>query len=174
MSKELADNLFYFILYPDFDGWLGIVRLVFICLTLTLLLFVAIFLYKSSWLSIKYGRRAKDLVSFEAMGSKRFQKKWSQIKERAKSKKEADLKLAIIEAEGVLKETLERLGYGGQTVDEQLSKDKTSELSHKEEIMSARSVVGAIFHDPDFRVSREQVESVLSSYEKFFEKLDLF
>jgi len=87
---------------------------------------------------------------------------------------ESEYKLAVIEADNMVNETLKRMGYGGESLGERLEKLTAATLSNIEEIKEAHQVRNNIIHDPNYRLSLDDARKVLSIFEKAFKDLEAF
>ncbi len=101
--------------------------------------------------------------------------RWDKIRKRLEGGNEADYKVAIIEADGVIDDLIRRMGYKGENMMERIKNIPSGQLDKIEEIREAHEVMNRIVHEEKFRVSRETAEAVLVKYEHFlrhFEVLD--
>ena len=100
---------------------------------------------------------------------KATRKKWLRIKKRLESGSDTQYKAAILEADKIVDELLDRIGHKGENMPHRLSQLKPGQIENAEELVRAHEVRNNIIHDKEFSVSREQTEEVLGIYEKFLE-----
>lgn len=106
---------------------------------------------------------------------KKLRKKWEKVRSKLESGREADFKLAIIEADGIIEDLIRRLNYPGENMSERLENIPPGQLEHVEEIRRAHEIRNRIIHEDDFALDRKSAEETLALYEEFlrhFEVLD--
>ena len=78
---------------------------------------------------------------------------------------EADYKLAIIDAEDFLSETLEKAGYEGKNFEETVQKSGRLLSGILSDLVKAHEVRNSIVYDPDFKLSADQAKKALDAFE---------
>ena len=172
--ENLYDKLISFFLSPSFIGWLFILKVVFIFLFLFFLVGIIFFLFRTSWLRYILLSDVTEFLTFRPYGVRKIEKIWSRTKARLDRGLESEYKLAVIEADSMLEDTLKKMGYGGETLGERLTKLTAATLSNIEEIKTAHQIRNSIIHDPDYRLSLDEARKVLDIYEKAFRDLQAF
>jgi len=86
---------------------------------------------------------------------------------------ESEAKLALIEADALLDETLKRLGYPGESLGERLEKLTVDILPNLEEIQKIHKIRNNIIHDPTYKLNLEEAKKALVIYEKALINLDV-
>ena len=81
-------------------------------------------------------------------------------------------KLAIIEADALLNEVLERMAYTGESLGERLKQVESSVLPNIEQVWQAHRVRNDIVHDPDYRLPVDRAKAILEVYEQAFKHFD--
>jgi len=79
---------------------------------------------------------------------------------------ESEYKLAIIEADTVLDDVLEKVGYSGETLEDKIDKVSLVVISNKEEILEAHKVRNTIVYNPNYKVELEEAKKLLEIYKK--------
>ena len=102
------------ILFPEMTGWLLAAKIFFVLFNLGVIAFIVYV-----WSSTVYLRRLFlwDLVeffTFRAYNVKLIEKDWNKIKKRLLTQNPAQMKLAVIEADLLVKDVLFRIGYPGK------------------------------------------------------------
>jgi hypothetical protein len=124
------------------------------------------------WRTILYGMNLPpELTSKKA----KLRVKWSKIRKRLESGSEADYKVAIIEADGLIDDLIKRIGYKGENMMERVKNIPVGQLDRIDEIKEAHEVRNRIIHEEKFKVTRKDAEETLAKYEHFlrhFEVLD--
>lgn len=170
----LTQNLISFIMSPPFEGWLLVLRIVFIVLSLLLLLFILFSLLTTQWLRLFILQDLAEFLTFRPYGVRRIERMWNRIRARMESGMESEYKLAVIEADSLLDDTLKRMGYRGQTVGERLDNLTAATLPNIEEIRVSHQTRNNIIHDPDYRLSLDEARKTLEVYEQAFRDLQAF
>jgi len=107
------------------------------------------------------------------VSKRRTLKAWKQIQKRLKTKKESQLKLAILEADQILNEILRMAGYPGKNLDERLEQINSAQLSNIEEIKQAHKLKNRIVSEPDFIITPNEAGIIIDIYKKAFQELNL-
>jgi len=105
-----------------------------------------------------------DIPSRKATG-----KRWQKIKKRLESGNSDQYKAAILEADKMIDELLDRIEHKGENIPDKLSQLKPGQIENAEDLIKAHEVRNNIIHDREFAVNRKKTEEVLGIYEKFLE-----
>lgn len=145
-----------------------------VALVLTLIFSGASLYYgiKTGWL----GNRAQNITDAFS-GSFRFRRRtlkaWKEITSHLQSGTARDWKLAIIEADILLNETLDVLGITGKTTGEKLHNMNRAAISNFSELLEARRVRNQIAHESGVDLDKETTQRTLAVYEKALQDLGL-
>jgi len=126
------------------------------------------FLIKSSWVK---GAFLQDWIEFFThkaylpYDKKEARKKWHRINARLKSVKKSEHMLALTEASQLLSEALEKKGFSGADLEDQIDKAKLN-IKDIDSIKEAIRNYSAISQDPDYEVPLEEAKNILKNYEK--------
>jgi hypothetical protein len=159
---------------PQFEEWLLILKISFIVLSLGMVGFMVFAIIKSSWLKYLILYDAAEFLSFRPYGVKKLEKQWGKITARLDTGLESEYKLAIIEADSMMDDTLKRMGYSGESLGERLEKLTSATLPNIEDIKQAHQTRNNIIHDPDYSLSLDDARSLLGVYERAFRDLQAF
>ncbi|MDO8436387.1 MAG: hypothetical protein Q7S82_03350 [bacterium] len=170
----MTDNFLQFLIAPHFTGWLLVLKIFFIVLSALLAIGTLVFLKKSSWLRRLLLEDMSDVLTHKQYGVKNIEKVWSKIMARLNTGLESEYKLAIIEASSLMDDTLQKMGYKGDSLGEKLKNVPPLVLPNIKDIEEAHRIHGNIVHDPDYRLSLEEARNNLAVYEKTFQDLQLF
>ncbi len=102
----------------------------------------------------------------------KIRKQWDKILARIEAKDEANLKLAVIEADGLIDSLLKRIGYKGETMFERLKSIKPVQLKSLDGLWQAHKVRNRVVHESNFKISLSRAEEVIENYEKVLEELE--
>ncbi|MDP1538726.1 MAG: hypothetical protein Q8M00_01715, partial [bacterium] len=120
--ENFPENLIAFLISPPLNEWLLMIRIIFIALSLFLIGSIIFALFKCSWLKFIFLYDAAEILTYRPFGVKRIEKDWRKIIARLDTGLESEYKLAVIEADNMVNETLKRMGYGGESLGERLEK----------------------------------------------------
>ena len=160
------EEVFFFFLNPTFPGWLQILKIILMSVSLFFAGFIIFALVKTSWLKRLIIWDWKEFLTFRPHGLRKVEKDWQKIKGRLETEIDSEYKLAVIEADSMLNELLKGLGFGGETLGERLEKVTTASLPNLEEVKEAHKIRNNIIHDPDYRLSLDEAKRVITIYEK--------
>ncbi len=165
------NSLLQFLLYPNFTGWLLVIKIIFLGFAFYFLGMIINFLVTSSWLKRAVLWDLKEFLTYRAYETKRYGKKWATIKKRLNTGFESEAKLSLIEAETILEEILKNMGYEGESLGERLEKLTTDVIENLEEIKEAHKIKNDIIHDPTYKLSIDEAKKLLVVYEQALEDL---
>jgi len=103
----------------------------------------------------------------------RMERSWQKIQERLKKEDEANLKLAVIEADSILDEILKRMGLGGKDMGERLEQMPKDQLKALEDVWDAHRLRNLIVHQPAAIVTKAQAEKAVSAYQNALKELEV-
>jgi Ca2+/Na+ antiporter len=112
------------------------------------------------------GFRTEEIVPIQVLEQ---QNRWVNIQELIKSYNANDWRQAIIEADIILEEMLDKMQYEGLTIGDKLKKVEKSDFVTLDRAWSAHKVRNQIAHDgSNFKLSREVAEKTIKDYEEVF------
>lgn len=162
-----------FINHPGLQGFLTPFRWALGALGIGFFLFIVFVLLRSSWAKFSFLFDVSEFFTFRPYGLRRMLGRWQKVQARLQTANEAEYKLAVIEADGMLNEILLRLGFRGETLGDKLKTMSTAVIPNLSEVIAAHQVRNNVVHDPDFRLALEEAQRTLSAYEAVFSNLDL-
>lgn len=160
------ENIISYLISPSFSGWLLIFKILFIVFGLILIGFIIFVLVKTTWLRRLILWDLQEFLTYRPYGVLRIAKQWAKTLARLETGMESEYKLAVIEADSLLYEILNKMGFSGETLGEKLDKLTTVSLPNLEDIREAHKIRNNIVHDPDYRLSLEEARKILAIYEK--------
>jgi len=168
------NDIFSFILAPKI-GWILIsVQIIFVFFSLVFLVSIFVLLLKNTWLKRRYLEDMIEIATYRPFGVKKTFKQWAKILKRMETDKEAEYKLAIIEADGLLDEVFGKMGFRGETIGEKLKQIDSVTLPNIDQVWEVHKVRNNIVHDPDYRLALDKAKKVLAVYERALRDLELF
>ena len=163
---DSINEIVRFLLYPNFIGWLLIIKIIFLGFSAIFLGFIIWALIKTEWLKRLILWDLKEFLTYRPYLVKKYIEEWKEIKKRLDTGFESEAKLAIIEADSLLNEVLKNMGYEGKTLGERLDKLTTDALSNLGEVREAHKIHSDIIHDPTYRLDFNEAKRAISIYEK--------
>jgi hypothetical protein len=169
--QQTINEIISFLLYPEFTGWLLVLKYIFLFFGFFFLGYTIWALFKTSWLKRAILIDLKEFLTYKPFYTKIFAPSWKKIEKRLESEIEADLKLAVIEADELLNKAMEEIGYQGKDLTEKLEKVTEDVISNLKELKEIRKVREDIIQDPTYKLSKEEAKRVLKVYEKSLKDL---
>lgn len=97
--------------------------------------------------------------------------KWLKIEEHISSDNPSDWKLAILEADIILDEMLDKMGYMGESVSEKLKRIEKSDFTNIENAWEAHKIRNMIAHEgSEFVINEREARRVIGLYKSVFEE----
>jgi len=97
--------------------------------------------------------------------------KWMKVVDLLGMINESDWRLAIMEADNILKEMLGVMGYHGDTIGDQLKSVEKSDFLTLSDAWEAHKVRNRIAHEgTDFRLSQREAQRIIGLYENVFKE----
>jgi len=162
-----------FLTNPEVYGFYGILKFVFIGVSLYLSAWIFFLLIRNSWLESKYFEDLTEAFTYKPFGRKKINKRWDKIVKRLDTEKESEFKLALIDADDLLGEVFEKMGYKG-TMTDILKQLNTGIVSNLEDIKKVHQIRNKVVRDPDYKLSRDEAGRILGIYEEAFRELEAF
>lgn len=99
--------------------------------------------------------------------------KWAKVLEHVNSEHPSDWKLAILEADIMLNDMLEKMGYAGATMSDKLKSVEPSDFDTLQEAWEAHKIRNSIAHEgSDYVVNKPEAERVIRLFKKVFEEFE--
>jgi hypothetical protein len=171
---EIGKEILNFLLYPKFEGWLLIIKIIFLGFGTFFLGFIIWALFNTAWLKRLILWDLKEFLTYcPYVYVKKHKKEWRKIKERLEVGLESESKLALIEADNLLNQILIEEGYLGENLDERLEKLTIDILPNLEKVKEIHKIVNNIVHDPSYKLDLEEAKKIISIYEEALIELDV-
>jgi hypothetical protein len=165
---NLYDRIYNFFTAAEFSRLILILKLVSWSVSLFLAFLIAMLLKRSDaawWLRERaYARR------FAYGGAP--DKRWPKILARLDKGDEANLKLAVIEADNLFDEILKRMSLPGIDMAERLRQFEEHELASVNLVWEAHRLRNMIVHEPTVQISRDQAEQAIKNFEAALKELE--
>lgn len=170
MFERLFETLFSFPGSETFGGILAFLRilsLVLIPVFAGSVLFVIIKLREFRPPFTLWARAATTPQEKFARGQ------WQAISARFESGLEADWRTALIEADDLANEILERIGFSGESLAERMEQISSNQFPEIQDLKEAHRVRTNIENIPGYKLYRTEAESALKKYQKGLEALEV-
>ncbi len=106
--------------------------------------------------------------------SERKQKnvRWERVEQYMTSLNPSDWKIAILEADNILDDIIERIGYKGATLGERLKNIEASDFPYLEEAWQAHKLRNALAHKgTNYELTKGEAEQTINIYHRIFKSL---
>ncbi len=115
---------------------------------------------------------AKVEPGFETVdsGDRVMAHRWDSATKHINSENQNDWKQAIIEADIILDDLLDKLGYRGESIGEKLKRVAKGDMQSLNEAWEAHKVRNQIAHEPSFTLTHHDAKNVIAMYRKVFEE----
>src|SRR3989344_1284996 len=154
-----------FISSPQIQHGLLPAKIVFILFTVFFLAAIMYFYKNSTFIYYNYLQGFEEFAD-QPSGFRGINKRWKKILKRVDVGTESEYKLAIIEADDLLQETLEQKGYTGETFEQMLNSAQKNVRPGVEDILSAHEIRNSIVYHPDYKLDTEMAKILLANYDK--------
>lgn len=94
-----------------------------------------------------------------------FEDKWKNLSEKFRSSRVNDQKLALIEADKMLDDTLRRIGYSGESMGDRLKQLDGMNLPNINDVWEAHKIRNRVVHNPEYEPNKRDVEFSMRAYE---------
>jgi len=166
------EEIISYLVSPLFPVWLAELKVIFLIFSFLFLIGIVYFLIKTNWLRLFFLQDLIEFLTFRPYRLKRALKKWKKILSRLETGLESESKLALIEAEAILDETLKEMGYTGETLGERLKNVTSDILSNIEQVLEIHKICSDIRYDPTYKLSLDGARAAISIYEKALKDLE--
>ena len=163
-----------FLINPEFTGWLFVIRIIFIGFSLIFLVLIVLYSVKTTWFQKTFLWDFLAFFSYKPTGARSLAKQWVNVKQRLESGLESEYKLAVIEADSFLDESLKHVGYSGESLGDRLKLLTREVLPNIDQVFESRKIRNNIVHDPDYKLSLDQARKTVEIYEKALKDLHGF
>lgn len=96
---------------------------------------------------------------------------WTKVQAKLKDGSADSLRLAIVEADGVVDEALKRMGLDGETFADRLGHLNPEKYATLDKLWDAHRIRNNLVHTPDFQVPTAKAEEAIAAYEAFLKDI---
>ncbi|MDO8474428.1 MAG: hypothetical protein Q7S62_02695 [bacterium] len=138
-----------------------------------MLVFIVWVIWNFSWKQFVFMFDATEFFTYRAYGTGGLTNQWKNVLRRLETPSEEEYKLAVLEADGMLDQSLKRMGFAGDTLADRLQKVSVGIISNLSEVRQANAIRNNIVHDPNYKITLSEARRIIEVYETAFEGLDL-
>lgn len=96
---------------------------------------------------------------------------WERIRRSANSIREADWKLAVIEADKLVDTALQSKGFAGETMGERLMLIQPSQLNSLQNLWDAHKLRNLLVHETRYELKHDQALAAINAFERVLREL---
>ena len=140
------------------------------------ILFVIILLslFSTKWMKYRFFEDFVGFFTFKPIGVSRLVKTWNKISKRLELKSEDEYKMAVLEAEEILDNVLEKMGYFGKNLKEKIDKLPLVAVSNIDSLKDISEIRKRIVYNPDQELSLDEAKKILDVFEQSLKDLQVF
>lgn len=97
---------------------------------------------------------------------------WEGIKARLQKGDEANLKLAVVEADKLVDEIIKRMGLPGKDMAERLKQVEVHEIKSIDKIWATHEIRNRIVREPNFKLAQQEAEAAVGNIEEALKELE--
>ncbi len=113
-----------------------------------------------------------DFLSAGALPKKHLNKSWQRVVLRLQKGDEANLRMALIEADNLFDDLLKQIRLPGESMADRLKNINSAQIPNIDEIWSAHKLRNNIVHNHDYPVTKSEIEFAIRAYEKALKELE--
>ena len=148
------------------------IKFVFIALTLFFIMHIIYLLHKTGSIRKEFELYRESFErKAEPVVKDTFVVAWHNIEARMRTMQEAEYKLAIIEADKLFDDLLQKMAYKGKDMGDRLKQITTEQLSSINAIWKCHKVRNLISHDVKYHLTFSEAQWVIQMYEDAFIEL---
>jgi len=148
------------------------IKTISLIITTTLVVILISLIYRVRYNLKRSLETTVEGVTSPAFPKGQFLKRWEEVLNKMKTESPESWKMALIEADALLDEILEKAGYPGENLGERLKKMTPAQLSNLDDVRRIHRWRNRLVHESGFHLSREQIEEGLKIYQKALEELE--
>src|SRR3989344_1917682 len=148
-------------------------KIVFLAISVIFVVVVIFVLLRTHYLQWLFIQDVVEFFTRRPYGAKRVTGDWNKVLRRLETGVESEYKLAIIEADNLMDNSLKRLGYSGATLGERLQKLTPTAVPNIGQVLESHKIRDSVVHDPDYRLSLDEAKKTLDAYSQAFKDLQI-
>lgn len=165
---DIYDQIYNYLTSVDFEAVLLILKITGWLISIFFLWLIVILLKRSD---AAWWVRERAFAGEFAYG-KGANQRWEEIKVRLQKGDEANLKLAVIEADSLMDDILKRMGLPGQEMEDRLQQIESQEVKSVDKIRATHKTRDLIIHNADWHLPQEEAEEAVKNIEDALKELE--
>jgi len=117
-------------------------------------------------------KTAGNFLLTQAFPKRHLNKSWQKILIRLEKSDEANLRLALIEADNLFDDLLKQMRLPGESMADRLRYIDSSQISNIDEIWRAHKLRNVLVHNHEYPITRNEMELSVKAYEKALKELE--
>ncbi|PJE59843.1 MAG: hypothetical protein COU85_01390 [Candidatus Portnoybacteria bacterium CG10_big_fil_rev_8_21_14_0_10_44_7] len=105
--------------------------------------------------------------------TKKADKRWAAIERKLLSLDQANLKMAVIEADNLLDEVLQRMSLRGENMGERLQQLDVAKLQSINLVWEAHKLRNRIVHEAGYQIKSDEAKTAVNSFKKALQEFQL-
>ncbi len=170
LMADITNNLRLSIIDFGASEWIANLKLLGIFLALFFGVLVIILISKIGILK-KFFKATDNFLKGGRTSKKNLNASWQKILSRLKQSDEANLHMALIEADNIFDDLLKLMGLPGESMADRLKYLNSAQVSNIEEIWQAHKLRNQIVHGSEYPIARSEIEFGVRAYEKALKEL---
>ena len=170
LLSDFYDSLVIYFTSPEAQRTLLWVKAISASVSLLLIINIIILLSRSRstwWIS-------EQMDSFRKVKlPQRLEQNWQKVLQRLEKSDEANLKLAVIEADSLLDEIFKRMGLAGKDMGERLEQITRQQLGSIDDVWEAHRLRNIIVHQSNIKISQPEAKKAVEAYGKALKELEV-
>lgn len=134
-------------------------------------LLIAVYSYFKIQDLVAEEKRKLGLVLNWSTERKQKNVRWERVEKYMQSSNPSDWKIALLEADNMLDEIVERMGYKGATLGERMKTIEASDFPYLDETWQAHKLRNAIAHKgTDYPLTKSEADQAINTYHRVFKE----
>lgn len=117
-------------------------------------------------------KTAGKFLLTHAFPKRHLNKSWQRVTGRLAKNDEANLRLALIEADNLFDDLLKQMQLPGESMADRLKYIDSSQVSNIDEIWRAHKLRNILVHNHEYPITRNEMEFGVRAYEKALKELE--
>lgn len=114
-----------------------------------------------------------EITPPEPAGPDAIGAKWGEIQRHVDSTKEAEWKMAVIEADKLMEDVLKKAGFPGETMGERLMAIQQGQLQSLDYIWEAHKIRNRLAHDTNYFLRQAEAQRAVKLFSRALEELQV-
>ncbi|MFH1392786.1 MAG: hypothetical protein ABIG73_00135 [Patescibacteria group bacterium] len=171
LMADITNNLRLSVINLGGSEWVVNLKILGIFLTLVFGVLVIILINKVDTLK-KFFKATSNFLKGGKTPKKNLNASWQKVVSRLNKNDEANLHMALIEADKIFDDLLKLMGLPGESMADRLKYLNSAQVSNIEEIWQAHKLRNQLVHGSEYTIARSEIEFGVRAYEKALKELE--